>query len=283
MQKQCMRAGLGVPGFFMVLGLTAACSGLAFRALDPGPGPTPAAVLGAVGFALFWALGIGLILLAVSRYGASISQLVPLYNSATLGTVLLGLWLFAEWRDVRPLPLLLGTVAILVGAVVVPRASRDPDANATPSALPSRSNRRRGLVLGGLLPALVLSTTGPMMKCSVVAGAGTGEFLVLFGITLAIIGAVCRIRSHDGAIPRAAVLTGIATGVLWSLGTGLNLVALGQLNVSISQITPLFNMNTLVVVLVGLWVFREHQQVRPAPLVAGAVAIILGAVLVAAA
>jgi len=122
-----------------------------------------------------------------------------------------------------------------------------------------------------------------MMKCSVLAGAGTGEFLVLFGITLAAIGAVCRIRSHDGVIPRAAVLTGIATGVLWSLGTGLNLVALGRLGASISQITPLFNMNTLVVVLVGLWVFREHQQVHPAPLLVGAVAIIVGAVLVATA
>jgi len=122
-----------------------------------------------------------------------------------------------------------------------------------------------------------------MVKCSVVAGAGTWEFLVLFGITLAAIGAVCRIRSYGGAIPRAAVLTGIATGVLWSLGTGLNLVALGRLGASISQITPLFNMNTLVVVLLGLWVFREHQQVRPAPLVAGAVAIIFGAVLVAGA
>ena len=78
-------------------------------------------------------------------------------------------------------------------------------------------------------------------------------------------------------------LTGVATGSLWALGTGLTLLALGRLGTGISQITPLFNMNTLVVVLPGLWVFREHQQVRPLSLVIGAAAIILGAVLVAGA
>ncbi len=282
MQKQCMRAGLGVAGFFLVLGATAACSGLVFRVLDPGGGLTSVAVLAAVGFAVAWALGIGLILLAVSRYDASISQLVPLYNSATLGTVLLGLGLFSEWRDVRPLPLLLGAAAIVAGAVIVTRASRDADAGPR-HGTPSGSNRRKGLLVGGLLPALVLSVTGPMMKCSVRAGAGTGEFLILFGVTLAAIGLGCRLWRRGGRISRAAVLTGIVTGALWALGTGLTLLALGRLGASISQITPLFNMNTLVVVLLGLWVFREHQQVRPAPLFVGAAAIILGAVLVAGA
>lgn len=280
MQKQCMRAGLGVTGFFVVLGATATASGLVFLAVDPGPGLTAAAVLGAVGFAVAWALGIGLILLAVSRYDASISQLVPLYNSATLGTVLLGLWLFAEWRDVEPLPLLLGAAAIVVGAVVVTRASRNVQPAPTAGS-PTGSRGRQALVVGGLLPALVLSVTGPMMKCSVRAGAGPGEFLVLFGITLVALGLVLRLWRGGRVLPRAAVLTGVMTGALWALGTGLTLLALGRLGASISQITPLFNMNTLVVVLLGLWVFKEHEQVRPLPLVIGAAAIILGAVLVA--
>jgi len=44
-----------------------------------------------------------------------------------------------------------------------------------------------------------------------------------------------------------------------------------------------FSAGFLVVVLVGLCVFREHQQVHPAPLLVGAVAINVGAVLVATA
>ena len=65
------------------------------------------------------------------------------------------------------------------------------------------------------------------------------------------------------------------------LGTGLLLLALGCLGANISQLTPLFNMNTLVVVLLGLWIFREHRHMRPAPLIIGAIMAILGSVLVA--
>jgi transporter family protein len=281
MQKQCMRAGLGVAGFFLVLGATAAAGGLVVCAWAPGGVPPLKAGLSAVGFALFWSLGIGLILLAVDRYGASISQLAPLYNSATLITVLLGLWLFAEWKEVSAIPLLLGAAAIVAGAVIVTRASKEPPHEADNAGASARSRHRQALVVGGLLPAVVLGVTGPLMKNAMRGGLGTGEFLIVFGVTLAGVGLACRPWRNGRAIPRAAVVTGIGTGALWTLGTALTLVALGPLRASISQLTPLFNMNTLVVVLLGLWLFKEHRHVQPAPLVTGAALVILGAVLVA--
>jgi drug/metabolite transporter (DMT)-like permease len=281
MQKQCMRAGLGVAGFFLVLGATAAVGGLALFAWAPGGVPPLTAALAAVGFALFWSLGIGLILLAVERFGVGISQLAPLYNSATLITVLLGLWLFAEWKEVRALPLLLGAAAIVGGAVIVTRAAKEPPPDSNGTGPSSRSRHRQALLIGGLLPALILGLTGPLMKGAMRGGLGTGEFLAVFGVTLAGVGLACRSWRGGRTIPRAAVMTGIATGVLWTLGTALTLVALGRLGASISQLTPLFNLNTLVVVLLGLWMFEEHRHVRPAPLVIGAVLVILGAVLVA--
>ena len=281
MQKQCMRAGLGVAGFFMVLGASAAVGGLAVCAWASGGAPPVGAVLSAVGFALLWALGIGLILLAVDRFGASISQLAPLYNSATLITVLLGLWLLEEWKEVAALPLLLGAVAIVAGAVVVTRASKEPPHDPDATGPCPRKRRRQALLIGGLLPAVVLGLTGPLMKNAMRGGLGTGEFLVVFGVTLAGVGLACRPWRNGRRIPRAAIMTGIGTGALWTLGTALTLVALGPLRASISQLTPLFNMNTLVVVLLGLWLFKEHRHVRPAPLVTGAALVILGAVLVA--
>ncbi len=281
MQKQCMRAGLGVAGFFLVLGGTVAVCALAVCALAPGGVPPLDAALSAIGFALFWSLGIGLILLAVDRFGASISQLAPLYNSATLITVLLGLWLFAEWQEVGALPLLLGAVAIVTGAVIVTRASKEPPPDSNSAGPSSRARHRQALLIGGLLPAVVLGVTGPLMKNAMRGGLGTGEFLVVFGVTLVGVGLACRPWRNGRTIPRAAVMTGVVTGVLWTLGTALTLVALGRLGASISQLTPLFNMNTLVVVLLGLWLFKEHRHVRSAPLVIGAALVILGAVLVA--
>ena len=281
MQKQCMRAGLSVAGFFLVLGATAAGGGLAVCAWAPGGVPPLGAALSAAGFALLWSLGIGLILLAVDRFGASISQLAPLYNSATLITVLVGLWLFAEWKEVGALPLLLGAVAIVTGAVIVTRASKETPHDSSPAGPCPRRRQRQALLVGGLLPALALGFTGPLMKTAMRGGLGTGEFLIVFGATLAGVGLACRPWRDGRRIPRGAVVTGIGTGALWTLGTALTLVALGPLGASISQITPLFNMNTLVVVLLGLWLFKEHREVRPAPLLTGAALVILGAVLVA--
>ena len=79
MQKQCMRAGLRIGMFLIVLGITVACIGLAVSALIPGNVPTLKSAGFAVGYALLWSLSISLILLAVSRFSASISQLAPLY------------------------------------------------------------------------------------------------------------------------------------------------------------------------------------------------------------
>jgi uncharacterized membrane protein len=67
-------------------------------------------------------LGTGLILLAFDRFGASVSQLAPLYNMNTLVVVLLGLLIFSEWKQVRPVPLLIGSLLIVLGAVFVARA-----------------------------------------------------------------------------------------------------------------------------------------------------------------
>jgi len=281
MQKQCMRVGLGVGGFFLVLGATAAVGGLAIRTWVPGGVPPLSAALSAAGFAVFWSLSIGLILVAVDRYDASISQLAPLYNSATLITVVLGLWLFEEWKDVGMLPLLLGAMAIVTGAAIVTRASKQPPHDPSGTGPDARSRHRRALLVGGMLPAAVLGLIGPLMKNAICGGVGTGEFLVVFGIMLVGIGLACRPWRSGRSIPRPALVTGIATGALWTLGTAMNLVALGRLGANISQLTPLFNMNTLVVVLLGLLLFKEHEQVRSTPLVTGSILVIFGAVLVA--
>ena len=66
--------------------------------------------------------GAGLISLALIKYQTAISQLSPLYNMNVLITVVVGLWLLAEYRQVQLGPLLLGSVLIAVGAILVANA-----------------------------------------------------------------------------------------------------------------------------------------------------------------
>jgi uncharacterized membrane protein len=95
------------------------------------------------------------------------------------------------------------------------------------------------------------------------------------------VGLLCCLLTGRNAVTPAAGLSGIATGLVWSLGTGLVLLALGRFGASVSQLAPLYNTNTLVVVLLGMLIFSEWKQVHPVPLVIGAGLIVLGAALVA--
>ena len=293
MQKVCMRLGMGIGPFFVVVGGTVALVGLCCSWFIAGCAVTIIGGIHAVAFGLLWSLGISLILLAVSRFGANISQLAPLYNTNTLITVVLGLLFFAEWKEVQTALLLAGTMLIVVGTVIVAPSVREPnDARffvRTTSNSPTASKApNQGLmniltapvIIGGLVPALVLGVSGILMKTSMNAGLGIGAFLVLAGGTMAVFGLVYCLSSGKRAIDLAAGFSGFATGVLWSVGTGMVLLALGRFGVSVSHIAPLYNMNTLVVVLLGLLIFSEWKHVRPVPLLIGAILIIIGAALV---
>ena len=64
---------------------------------------------------LFGCLGAGLVIYALERYNSPLSILAPLYNTNTLVAVLLALWVFAEWRQVKIPQLLIGSVLIIIG------------------------------------------------------------------------------------------------------------------------------------------------------------------------
>jgi len=69
-------------------------------------------------YAVLWTLGVACIAIALARYDAQISQLVPLYNMNTLVAVLIGLVLFNEWKDLNLTRLLLATVLTIGGGIL---------------------------------------------------------------------------------------------------------------------------------------------------------------------
>jgi transporter family protein len=69
-----------------------------------------------------FAVGAGLISLAILKFDAAIAQLSPLYNTNVLITVGLGLAIFAESKDLDVGRLLLGALFVIVGAFLVSQA-----------------------------------------------------------------------------------------------------------------------------------------------------------------
>ena len=76
----------------------------------------------ALGIGLSWGLGMIAVMIGLSRFGAPLSKLAPLYNLNTLVVVVLALVLFAESREVNTPKLLGGAALIMAGAALVARA-----------------------------------------------------------------------------------------------------------------------------------------------------------------
>lgn len=112
-------AGMPVGPHMMFIGLAVTAVGALFQLLLPGAVPSGWAIASSSLLGFFWAMGMGLVLLGILRYQAPLSQLVPLYNMNTLVTVAIALVVFAEWKDVNGVQLLIGAGLIIAGGLLV--------------------------------------------------------------------------------------------------------------------------------------------------------------------
>lgn len=137
-----------------------------------------------------------------------------------------------------------------------------------------------GLLIGGLLPAVFFGVAGVCQKWSNQHGITTGVYLVSIGLGVVLVGAVLWALNTEQKFSTAAVIPAVGMGLSW--GTGVVLVALGisKYGSPISQLAPLYNMNTLVTVVIALFVFSEWKDVHIVKLTIGALMIIAGGVLV---
>lgn len=117
--KSSANAGMAVGGHLVFIGIAISATGVLFNVLLPGNIPSLFAIASSSMQGLFWALGTGCIVVSLLKYQAPLAKLVPLYNMNTLITVGLALVIFAEWRQVSPVQLLLGAGLIIIGGILV--------------------------------------------------------------------------------------------------------------------------------------------------------------------
>ena len=145
------------------------------------------------------------------------------------------------------------------------------------------SSELKGIVIGGLLPAVLYGVTGIFQKMSADAEGGAGMYLIFLGVGTVIVGAVFHFVLPEPPIGFRPASFALAAGISFSLGAGLISLALIKHQAAISQLTPLYNMNVLVTVLIGLVAFAEYQDLHVLRLLGGTVLLVGGALLVAGA
>lgn len=136
-----------------------------------------------------------------------------------------------------------------------------------------------GLVVGGLVPALGYALFAIWTKYGSQAGIGPGPFMVFVGLACVAVGAVfCWILPANWNTKSATYA--LLSGAVWAVGSGCVSFALTRWGIPISKLTPLYNTNTLITVLLGLVLFAEWKQASAWQLSLGAVFILVGSVLV---
>jgi len=145
------------------------------------------------------------------------------------------------------------------------------------------SNQTYGMLIGGLLPALCFALSNVFSKPANTSGLGLGIYIVVIGLSVTLAGAVIYLVHPQPTYSVRGLLFASGVGFAWACGAAGVGYALTHYEMTLSRLVPLFNMNTLFSVLIGLWVFAEWKDVQALKLLAGAALIVLGGSLVATA
>ena len=138
-----------------------------------------------------------------------------------------------------------------------------------------------GLLIGGLLPALCFTVTNVSMKLSNQQGIGAAYYVMFVGLGVISLGIALWFLQPEPKFTSKGALYSFGAGIGWAVGAAAVSYALTTYNTPLGKLTPLFNMNTLFTVVIGLWIFAEWQQVRVPQLLIGSVLIVLGGTMVA--
>lgn len=137
------------------------------------------------------------------------------------------------------------------------------------------------LLLGGFLPALIYGASAIFQKISTSLGISLSAYLVATGVGIALVGVMIYFYDGSFSYSMKSGLYALVFGITWGVATGLVAYTLLNFDVPISQLVPLYNMNTLVAVLLALAIFSEWKDLEVIKLLSGAGLIVAGAVLVA--
>ena len=123
-----MKAGakynISTSSYMMIIGVVIFLVGLISTQIieSPESNLNKSAILLAILSGTLWALGTTLVNYSIVKFDTPLAILTPLYNTNTLVAVLGGMILFAEWKLVNTIPVLIGTILVVLGGIFLAKA-----------------------------------------------------------------------------------------------------------------------------------------------------------------
>ena len=139
------------------------------------------------------------------------------------------------------------------------------------------NNHSLSILIGGVAAAVLLGISGVFQKSA--QGISQGPYLVVVGLVITLVGGIWWLvtRASDWSVP--AIGYAALFALFWALATGCIAIGISRYGGNISQLAPLYNMNTLVAVLIGLTIMGESKNVQPVPICIGAALIVVGGII----
>lgn len=122
LMKLSMREGSSVPNYLVHVGGTVLSVGLLTTLLGSGWVSSPRAQMFAVFMGLAWATAIASMAYAISTLGMPVSIIAPLTNANALVALAVSALVLREWATLNGPRVLVGTLFIVLGAMVVATA-----------------------------------------------------------------------------------------------------------------------------------------------------------------
>lgn len=138
-----------------------------------------------------------------------------------------------------------------------------------------------GILLGGLIPAILFGISGIFQKISANQQVSLGPHLITIGIGVAAVGLALVILTGEQDFTLKKLIPSVVIGVSWGSGMVLIAIAIIKYGAALSVITPLYNMNTLVTVMLAMIIFAEWKDANLVKLTIGTLLIVGGGILVA--
>lgn len=143
------------------------------------------------------------------------------------------------------------------------------------------SNHAWGLLLGGFFTAIIYGISSVAGKIAANAGSTVGYHLLITGLITAILGFALILFNNEKLPALSALNWSSISALAFALGAGLVMISISHFGVPIAKLTPLYNMNTVVAVLLGAYLLKEWPQLDMIKLGLGTFFVILGGILAA--
>jgi drug/metabolite transporter (DMT)-like permease len=142
------------------------------------------------------------------------------------------------------------------------------------------SNTQFGVLIGGIIPAILFGIAGFFQKVSATQNVSLGIHLVAIGIGVVAVGVGLYLANLEQDFSVLRLVPSMIIGASWGGGMVLVAMAISKYAAPLSLVVPIYNMNTLVTVILALIIFAEWKNTNLTKLLLGTLLMIAGGILV---